>query len=60
VIAISLQDDKSTENWLLWYGESGGEVWYWPSKLFTNLKDSADVLRRGGMVYSSTQKVPQM
>jgi len=26
VIAISLQDDKSTENWLLWYGESGGEV----------------------------------
>jgi hypothetical protein len=49
VIAISLQDDKSTENWLLWYGESGGEVWYWPSKLFTNLKDSADVLRRGGI-----------
>ncbi|CAK7346795.1 unnamed protein product [Dovyalis caffra] len=59
-VKLAVTQDKSTGNWLLWYGENGEQVGYWPSKIFINLKDGADVLRWGGMVDSSTPQVPQM
>jgi len=42
--------DQKTGNWWLEYG-SGNIVGYWPSSLFTSLKDSATTVEFGGEVY---------
>ncbi|KAL5846243.1 hypothetical protein ACOSQ3_009767 [Xanthoceras sorbifolium] len=49
-----------TGNWWLIYSERDTPVGYWPSSLFSNLKDGAQVLVWGGMVSTNTPQLPPM
>ncbi|XP_048331048.2 protein neprosin-like [Ziziphus jujuba] len=59
-VKLEVQLDKSSGNWWLLYGETDTPVGYWSSSLFTSINSGADVLRWGGMAYSSTPELPTM
>ncbi|KAL5843772.1 hypothetical protein ACOSQ4_009730 [Xanthoceras sorbifolium] len=59
-VKLSIAQDKETGNWWLTYSERDTPVGYWPSSLFANLKDGAQVLVWGGMVSTNTPQLPPM
>ncbi|KAL5776666.1 hypothetical protein ACOSP7_009592 [Xanthoceras sorbifolium] len=59
-VKLMVSQDKETGNWWLTYSESDTPVGYWPSSLFANLKDGAQVLGWGGMVSTNTPQLPPM
>ncbi|KAL5779156.1 hypothetical protein ACOSQ2_009893 [Xanthoceras sorbifolium] len=59
-VKLMVSQDKETGNWWLTYSESDMPVGYWPSSLFANLKDGAQVLGWGGMVSTNTPQLPPM
>ncbi|KAL5063398.1 hypothetical protein RYX36_025135, partial [Vicia faba] len=51
-ITLSIRKDVKTGNWWLDYG-SGNFVGYWPSSLFTHLKDAATEVHWGGEIINN-------
>ncbi|CAM0885135.1 unnamed protein product [Alopecurus aequalis] len=50
VINIIVYKDTKTNNWWLAYGEDNTLIGYWPSSLFTHIKDKGDFSFWGGHV----------
>lgn len=51
-ISILVWKDQNTGNW--WLQVGGTDVGYWPSSIFTHLKNSASYIQWGGKVFSSS------
>ncbi|TVU36235.1 hypothetical protein EJB05_18160 [Eragrostis curvula] len=62
VINVLLFKDPKTKNWWLMYGKDKTPIGYWPSTIFTAMKDKGDYSLAGGFVRGPTVKSdpPQM
>ncbi|KAL5779158.1 hypothetical protein ACOSQ2_009895 [Xanthoceras sorbifolium] len=63
-VKLSIAQDKATGHWWLLYSEKDDDpdqqIGYWPNTLFTNIKQDAQVIRWGGIVYSDKPISPPM
>ncbi|XP_051220809.1 protein neprosin-like [Lolium perenne] len=57
VINILVFKDPKTNNWWLAYGEENTPIGYWPSSLFTRIKDKGDFSFWGGHVAGPTASI---
>ncbi|CAJ2636213.1 unnamed protein product [Trifolium pratense] len=52
-ISLMIWKDPKNGNWWLEYGSNGEIIGYWPSSLFTQLKDHATMVQFGGEIVNS-------